>query len=445
MTKRAKYLLLGGTVVLVAALIGLSKEGVLGSKNKGKEVEIAKIEQKTITETVSGTGKIQPEIEVKISSEVSGEIIALPVKEGQTVKKGDLLVRVNPELYTSGLNRSQAGLSNTKAGLSQADAQFKEAKASYDRSKKLFEKGIISRAEWDKSIAVYEGAQASKQSAYYNVQSASATVNESRENLGKTAIYAPVDGTISKLDVELGERVLGTQQMAGTEMMRVANLDNMEVEVDVNENDIVKISIGDSAKVEVDAYLKKEFKGIVTSISNSASATLSADQVTNFKVKVRIVKESYADLLVGKPATFSPFRPGMTATVDIITTQKINVVAVPISAVVMRTDTTATRPMFVETEGGEESEDGTPEVKNEKRFECVFIKVGNKVKLRIITTGIQDDTYIEVLSGLKKGETIVTGPYTVVTKELNPDDLVYVKSKEEIATEKEKAKGNKES
>ena len=211
-------------------------------------------------ETVSATGKIQPEIEVKISSEVSGEIIALPVKEGQNVKKGDLLVRVNPELYTSGLNRSQAGLSNTKAGLSQADAQFKEAKASYERSKKLFEKGIISRSEWDKSVAVYEGAMASKQAAYYSVQSASATVNESKENLGKTAIYAPVNGTISKLDVELGERVLGTQQMAGTELMRVADLNNMEVEVDVNENDIVKIEIGDEAKVEVDAYLKKEFQ-----------------------------------------------------------------------------------------------------------------------------------------------------------------------------------------
>lgn len=442
MTKRTKYILLGGVVVLIASL-GLSKAGVFGNKNKGKEVEIATIGQRTVIETVSGTGKIQPEIEVKISSEVSGEIIALPVKEGQTVKKGDLLVRVNPELYTSGLNRSQAGLSNTKAGLSQADAQYKEAKASYERSKKLFDKGIISRAEWDKSVAAFEGAQAAKQAAHYNVESAAATVNESRENLGKTAIYAPVDGTISRLDVELGERVLGTQQMAGTEMMRVANLNNMEVEVDVNENDIVKIAIGDSAKVEVDAYLKKEFKGIVTSISNSASATLSADQVTNFKVKVRILKESYADLMAGKPSNFSPFRPGMTATVDIITTRKENVVAVPISAVVMRTDTTATRKITVGNEEEPENGDETPAVKNEKRYECVFVKAGNKVKLRIITTGIQDDTYIEVLSGLKKGEVIVTGPYTVVTKELNPDDEVYVKTKEEIAAEKKKAKEDK--
>ncbi|MGH2667432.1 efflux RND transporter periplasmic adaptor subunit [Flavobacterium sp.] len=442
MTKKTKYILLGIVVALVA-LLGLSKAGVFGDKKKGTEVEIAKIEQRTIIETVSGTGKIQPEIEVKISSEVSGEIIALPVKEGQTVKKGDLLVRVNPELYTSGLNRSQAGLSNTKAGLSQADAQFKEAKASYERNKKLFDKGIISKSEWDKSIAAFEGAQASKQAAYYNVQSASATVNESKENLGKTAIYAPVDGTISRLDVELGERVLGTQQMAGTEMMRVANLNNMEVEVDVNENDIVKIEIGDSAKVEVDAYLKKEFKGIVTSISNSASTALSADQVTNFKVKVRILKESYADLTAGKPSNFSPFRPGMTATVDIITTRKENVITAPISAVVMRTDTTSSRKIEVaetDDEGDDAAGQEVVPVKNEKRFECVFVKSGNKVKLRIITTGIQDDSYIEVLSGLKKGEVIVTGPYTVVTKELNPGDEIYVKTKEEIAAEKKKSK-----
>ncbi|EKT4547415.1 efflux RND transporter periplasmic adaptor subunit [Flavobacterium psychrophilum] len=445
MTKKTKYIVLGIAVTAIIGAIYLKKSGAIGDSNKGKEVEIATITQRTVTETVSGTGKIQPEIEVKISSEVSGEIIALPVKEGQTVKKGDLLVQVNPKLYTQGLNKSQAGLSNTKAGLSQTDAQFKEAKASYERSKKLYDKGIISRAEWDKSVATYESAQAAKQAAYYNVQSASATVNESKGNLGKTAIYAPVDGTISKLGVELGERVLGTQQMAGTEMMRVADLNNMEVEVDVNENDIVKISIGDLAKVEVDAYLKKEFRGIVTSISNSASTALTADQVTNFKVKVRIIKDSYQDLMSGKPASFSPFRPGMTATVDIITTRKENVIAVPISAVVMRTDTSASRKVLMVKDDNSDNSEQEPEVKNEKRYECVFVKMGDKVKLRIVTTGIQDDSYIEVLSGLKKGETIITGPYTTVTKELNPDDAVYVKTKKQIETEKKKENDNKES
>jgi HlyD family secretion protein len=438
MSKKKMYLLLGGIIVVIVLLLVLSKTGALGKKQKGTEVEIANVEQRTIIETVSATGKIQPETEVKISSEVSGEVIALPIKEGQMVKKGDLLIRINPKLYTSGLNRSRAGLSNTKAGLSQADATFKEAKASYDRNKKLFEKGIISKSEWDRAVATYEGAQASKQAAYYNVESAAATVKEATDNLGRTAIYAPVSGTISKLAVELGETVLGTQQMAGTEMMRVADLRNMEVEVDVNENDIVKVAIGDDVKVEVDAYLKKEFKGIVTSISNSASTSLSADQVTNFKVKVKILKESYADLMVGKPVSFSPFRPGMTATVDIITTRKENVVAVPISAVVMRTDTTAARKVGTDAQAKDDEIADAPVVKNEKRYECVFIKSGNKVTLRIITTGIQDDTYIEILTGLKKGETIVTGPYTTVTKELNPGDDVKLKSKEDKPKEKEK-------
>jgi HlyD family secretion protein len=438
MSKKKMYLLLGGIIVVIVLLLVLSKTGALGKKQKGTEVEIANVEQRTIIETVSATGKIQPETEVKISSEVSGEVIALPIKEGQMVKKGDLLIRINPKLYTSGLNRSRAGLSNTKAGLSQADATFKEAKASYDRNKKLFEKGIISKSEWDRAVATYEGAQASKQAAYYNVESAAATVKEATDNLGRTAIYAPVSGTISKLAVELGETVLGTQQMAGTEMMRVADLRNMEVEVDVNENDIVKVAIGDDVKVEVDAYLKKEFKGIVTSISNSASTSLSADQVTNFKVKVKILKESYADLMVGKPLSFSPFRPGMTATVDIITTRKENVVAVPISAVVMRTDTTAARKVGTDAQAKDDEIADAPVVKNEKRYECVFIKSGNKVTLRIITTGIQDDTYIEILTGLKKGETIVTGPYTTVTKELNPGDDVKLKSKEDKPKEKEK-------
>ena len=291
MSKKKIYWLIGGAIVLIVVLIALSKAGVLGNKEKGIEVETASVDQITIVETVSATGKIQPEIEVKISSEVSGEIIELPVKEGQVVKKGDLLVKINPDLYTSGLNRSVSNLSGTKAGLSQADATFKEAKANYERNKTLFEKGIISKSEWDRAIATFEGAKASKESAYYNVQSASATVKESRDNLGRTVIYAPADGTISSLGVELGERVLGQQQMTGTEILRVANLNNMEVEVDVNENDIVKINIGDSTKIQVDAYLKKEFKGIVTSISNSASSTTTADQVTNFKVKIRILKE----------------------------------------------------------------------------------------------------------------------------------------------------------
>lgn len=427
MSKRTTYLLLGGAIALIVILIVLTKTGVLGNKDKGAEVEIAKVDEMTIVETVSATGKIQPEIEVKISSEVSGEIISLPVKEGQVVKKGDLLVKINPDLYTSGYNRTLAGLSGTKAGLSQADASFKEAKANYDRNKTLFDKGIISKSEWDKVVSMYESAQASKQSAYYNVKSASATVNEAKDNLGRTTIYAPADGTISMLNVELGERVLGTQQMTGTEILRVANLNNMEVEVDVNENDIVKISVGDSANVEVDAYLKKKFKGLVTSISNSASAALTADQVTNFKVKVRILKESYQDLTAGKPASYSPFRPGMTATVDIITKRKEKVLGVPISSVVVKADTTPVKKFEVEDPNSEENK---IKPKSDKKFECVFVKSGDKAKIRVIKTGIQDDTNIEITEGLKKGDVVITGPYTTVTKDLNSGDKV------KIATEK---------
>ncbi|MGX7667156.1 efflux RND transporter periplasmic adaptor subunit [Flavobacterium pedocola] len=441
MTKRVKYLLLGAGLLTVL-LIVLVKAGVIGKNEEGKEVEVAQTDAITIVETVSATGKIQPEVEVKISSEVSGEIIALPIKEGQTVKKGDLLVKINPDIYVSGVNRTVASLSTTKAGLSQADAQMKEAKANYDRNKRLFEKGVISKAEWDKVISAYEVAQANKQSAYYNVQSASATVTEAKDNLGRTTIYAPADGTISRLDVELGERVLGTQQMAGTELLRVANLNNMEVEVDVNENDIVKISIGDEAKIEVDAYLKKEFKGVVTSISNSSTATTTADQVTNFKVKVRIEKESYQDLMEGKPANYSPFRPGMTATVDIITTRKENILAVPISAVVMKADTTSAKKDIVEELEKEQEE----KIKgsDEKKFECVFVKVGDKAKIRIIKTGIQDDTNIEVVSGLKKGDVVIIGPYTTVTKELNPGDKVRIKKKDAEGKDKDKDKDKDE-
>jgi len=431
MSKKKIYIIIGVFVALIVVLIALSKAGVIGNKDNATEVDIAKANEITIVETVSATGKIQPEIEVKISSQVSGEIIDLPIKEGQVVKKGDLLVRINPDLYTSGLNRSISNYSGTKSGLNQADASFKEAQASYQRNKTLYEKGIISKSEWERAIASFEVAKANKQTAYFNVQSASASVKEAKDNLGRTTIYSPNDGTISKLSVELGERILGTQQMAGTELLRVANLNNMEVEVDVNENDIVKINIGDETKIQVDAYLKKEFKGVVTSISNSASSATTADQVTNFKVKVRILKESYQDLIEGKPATYSPFRPGMTATVDIITKRKENVIGIPISSVVIKSDTTAT-PKIEVSESGDKVK-----TKSDKKLECVFVKVGDKAKIRIVKTGIQDDTNIEIISGLKKGDEVITGPFVTVSKDLNSGDKV------KLATTKDKDKPKK--
>jgi HlyD family secretion protein len=424
MSKKTIFIVLGIIVAVVAGIMIFGK----GGNDDTKIVEVAKANKMTIVETVSATGKIQPEVEVKISSEVSGEVIDLPVKEGQQVKKGDLLVKINPDIYVSGVNRTAATVSNSRAGLTQAEAQVKEAKANYDRNKTLFDKGVISKSEWDKIVSSYEVAVAAKQSAYYNVQSASATLTEARDNLGRTTIYAPADGTISLLSIELGERVLGTQQMTGTEILRIANLNNMEVEVDVNENDIVKVSIGDKADIEVDAYLKRKFKGTVTSISNSASSALTADQVTNFKVKVRIEKESYQDLLKDKPDNYSPFRPGMTATVDIITKTNKDVIAVPISAVVIKDDTTSVKKDIVaELEKEEQEKKGTAP-KSDQKFECVFVKVGDKAKLRVIKTGIQDDTNIEIISGLKPGEEIIVGPYTTVSKDLMSNDKVRLEN-----------------
>ncbi|WP_452230987.1 MULTISPECIES: efflux RND transporter periplasmic adaptor subunit [unclassified Lacinutrix] len=418
MSKKTVTIIVIVVIALLALLIGGKKAGWYGKQGNFKEVETKNISKIDIIETVSATGKIQPEIEVKLSSEVSGEIIELPIVEGQQVEKGDLLVRVNPDIYQSSLNRTQASLQNVRSGLNQAEASLKEAKSNYDRNQQLFDKGIISKADWDKVISSYEIAQASKQSAYYNVQSSAATVNEARDNLNRTNIYAPMSGTISKLDVELGERVVGTQQMAGTEIMRVANLTNMEVEVDVNENDIVKVNIGDSTIVEVDAYLKKQFKGLVTEIANSADGVLTADQVTNFKVKVRIIEESYKDLLVGKDESYSPFRPGMTATVDIITNKRENVVGVPISAIVIKTDTSTTKKAVKKDAMQSESEE---------KFECVFIKDGSKAKLRVVKTGVQDNSNIEILEGLQEDDEIITGPYNTVTKSLKNGDDVEIK------------------
>lgn len=427
--KKKTLLILGVIIVAVILLLVVGKKsGWFGKTGNFKQVEIAAISELDITETVSATGKIQPEIEVKLSSEVSGEIIELPVREGHVVEKGDLLVKINPDLYQSSLQRSQAGYQNIQASLTQSKASLKQAKANYDRNKTLFDKGVISKSEWDAIVSEYEIAQASKESAYYNVQSAAASVNEAKDNLGRTTIYAPMSGTISKLDAELGERVVGTQQMAGTEILRVANLAEMEVEVEVNENDIVKIAIGDSAIVEVDAYLGKEFQGVVTEISNSAADNLTADQVTNFEVKVKILKKSYQDLIEGKPENFSPFRPGMTATVDIITNKKKNIIGVPISAIVIKNDTTSAKKNADENSKPKST---SKKPKTDETFECVFVKNGEEARLQVVKTGIQDDSNIEISEGLKVGDEVIIGPYNTVTKSLKAGDKIEVKSNQE--------------
>ncbi len=418
-------------VLVVILVIGKKKRWFGTGAGDAKIVLVKKVAPLDISQIVAATGKIQPEIEVKLSSEVSGEVIELPIVEGQQVQKGDLLIRINPDIYQSSLRRTQAGLQNVRANLNQAKASLKEAEQNYLRSKTLFEKGIISKADWDTALSRYEMAQANKESAFYNVRSAAATVAEAKDNLERTKIYAPMSGTISLLNIELGERVVGTQQMAGTELMRIANLNNMEVEVEVNENDIVKVALGDTAVVEVDAYLKTEFTGLVTEIANSAKNVASADQVTNFNVKVRILKDSYKSLLVGKKENYSPFRPGMTATVDVITDRRQNTLGVPISAIVVKNDTVTKKSQNNKgaAQMDKKLDENTANTKNEERFECVFVKVGEQAKLRVVTTGIQDDNMIEILSGLQSGEEVITGPYNTVTKLLKSDDQVRIEEK----------------
>ncbi|ATA77415.1 putative macrolide-specific efflux protein macA [Capnocytophaga canimorsus] len=411
--KKKVIIIVGIVLVLILLIVG-KKSGWWGNQPKGKEVEVKQITRNSLTQKVSATGKIQPELEIKISSEVSGEIIELPVVEGQMVKKGDLLVRINPDIYQSVLNRSVASLENIKSSLRQAEANFKENEASFERNQKLFEKGVISRAEWDKAVSAYDIAKANKESAKYSVQSAMASVSEAQDNLKRTSIYAPASGTISKLNVELGERVVGTVQMTGTEIMRVANLSSMEVEVDVNESDIVKVNINDRATIEVDAYPKKNFEGRVTNIANTANATASVEQVTNFKVKIHIDEASYQALLTGKKQGYSPFRPGMTATVDILTTERDDVVTVPVSAIVMKSIK-------------EISKDSLIKEKDDKRQEAVFVVKDGKALLKAVSTGIQDNTDIEILSGVEAGEQIIVGPYNLVSRILKSGDEVRVK------------------
>ncbi|HET8809018.1 MAG TPA: efflux RND transporter periplasmic adaptor subunit [Flavobacteriaceae bacterium] len=425
MKRKKLIIIIGAVVLLIILLIAGKKAGWFGKSGNFEPVEISVIEKMNITEMVSAAGKIQPEVEVELSSEVSGEIIELPVVEGQQVKQGDLLAKVNPDIYLSNLNRTQASLQNVKAGYAQAKANLMKAQLDYNRYKILYDKGVVSKSEWDNIVAAYEVAKANKKAAYYSIQSAQAVVSEARDNLGRTSIYAPMDGTISKLSVELGERVVGTNQMAGTPIMRVADMGDMEVEVEINENDIVKVSVGDSAIVEVDAYMDKEFKGVVTEISNSANEALTADQVTNFKVKVKILEESYAELETEK--RISPFRPGMTATVDVITSKKKDIIGVPISSIVIKTDTSAT----------ENKRKDNKSLEPKEPFECVFVKNGSEAKLQVVKTGIQDDTYIEILSGLKVGDTVITGPYTTVTKKLENGEDIEVKEEVNLEEKEE--------
>lgn len=443
-------------LALIILLAVAKKMGWIG-ESKTEKIAVEKTEKRTIIETVSASGKIQPEVEVKISPDVSGEVVELYVKEGDKVKKGDLLAKINPDIYVSNLDRMVATLnaqkasqSNAKARLAQVRAQFINAEATFRRNETLYKENVISQSEYDAAKAAYDvareevsAAEESFRAAQYTVSSYQASVKEASDNLKKTSIFAPVDGTISSLSIEKGERVVGTSQFAGTEIMRIANLSEMEVSVSVNENDIVRVNLGDTALVEVDAYLNRKFKGIVTEIANSASVSgLTTDQVTNFDVKIRILRDSYEDLIPEDKPNLSPFRPGMSATVDIQTETQYEVLSVPIQSVTTREDTLKKKEKKKEAEG-QVRQEGDMEVvvlKDEKAsadlVEYVFVYHDGKVEMRKVKSGIQDNTYIQILEGLKEGDEVVSAPYTAITRKLKDGMKVSKVDKKELFKEK---------
>jgi HlyD family secretion protein len=447
--KRSSWLLIG-LIALVAILMAAA---YFKSKNKpkGTEVEMGKVETKTIYETVTASGKVYPEQEIKISSDVSGEIVELYVKEGDSVKAGQILLRIDPESYVSAVERgkasvnssmsqraaSQAQIETAKQQVEQIRANLENAKTIHKRNEQLKKEGVISEVEYDQSLSNLRGLEANlraseagvktaiqnSESADFSVKSTQASLKELNTSLNRTTIKAPASGIISSLSIEKGERVLGTIQMAGTELMRISNLNAMEVQVDVTENDIPKVKLGDNVDVEVDAYSGRKFKGVISELANSAknlasAQAVSTDQVTNFTVKVRISPDSYKDL-ISKTNKY-PFRPGMSASVEIFTSKEENALVVPIQAVTTR-----------EKDGLDKKEEKRTDNDYE---EIVFVIKGDTIAKKKVTVGIQDDEYIHIKSGLAKDESIVTGPYTEVAKVLKQGDVV--RKKEEKKEEK---------
>ncbi|MDR2887396.1 MAG: efflux RND transporter periplasmic adaptor subunit [Bacteroidales bacterium] len=406
-------MLLVAAAMIVFAVAG-KKAGWFG-KAATVKVAVETVERRTVVETITANGKIQPEREVKLSPDVSGEIVELTVKEGDMVEKGQLLLRIKPDTYISQKERSIAALSSAKARLSQAEAQLVQAGLSYRRSRQLFSERTISESDFEQAEATHAVAKAEADAALFSVISAEASLKEADENLTKTLIYAPMSGTVSMLLVEPGERVAGTNLMAGTEMLRVADLSRMETRVEVNENDIVKVKLGDTAIIEVDAYIGSKFRGVVTEIANSArAAAVATDQVTNFDVKILVLPESYRSLS-------NPFRPGMSATAGIQTTKRTGAVTVPIQSVTTRVDTLKTPA------AGSGSAD-------EPRL-LVFVTDGQYALAKDVETGIQDDNYIEITSGIEQGERVISAPYSAVSRKLMDSTLIEITDRDKLFSE----------
>ncbi len=465
MNKKTKWILIGLGILLVVLVI-LSKTGAFG-KDEGTKVTAEKAMKRNIIEVVNASGKIYPEIEVKVSPDISGEITELTVAEGDTVKKGQLLARIYADVYNiqrsqaaSGVAQSQAQVSvqqaqvnNSQAALDALKAQQEQAERTYNMQKRLFDEKVISanefnvadanyksaRANYNAAVQGIRGGQASVQSARASVQSARDNLAKANTDLGRTAIVAPMDGVVSLLNVKKGEKVAGNSFNVGTEMLRIADMDKIEIRVDVGENDVPKVKLGDSALVSVDAYSDRKFKGIVTQIASSnngaAASGLSAatTDVTQYKVYIRILKESYSDLL-GKGSF--PFRPGMSANADIQTKTQRNVVTVPINAVTTRDKNDS---IGTDKKKNKADEDVTESTNNEDDIEVVvFVKgADNKVTKIPVKTGIQDINYIEITSGLKGNEEVITGPYDIVSKTLKKGTQVKVVDKKELFEKKD--------
>ena len=453
------YYLIGGLIVIILFLVIGKSQGWIG-KTKEIEVELVKAKKVSITEKVSASGTVQPVIEVKIAPEVSGEIIELNIEDGDSVRAGQVLVKIRAEVALSQLERSEAGLNqqranveSSKASLSRAEANFMRSEQDYKRQEKLWNEKVISEADWQLSQQNYKVAQndltsarQSLEAAKYIVNSTEATVKESKENVRKTSVVAPMKGIVSKLIVKKGERVVGTATMGGTEMLRIADLNKMEVRVNVNENDIVRVHYGDTVLIDVDAYsnINKEFKGIVTNIANTAKDKQSADAITEFEVRILILQSSYQDLV--KQGNRYPFRPGMTASVEIITKRKDNVLSVPLAAVTTR------KPDGVEDKDNKtdnDDNDRKPQVQNdankkpaEKKLDKIVVFVNDKgvAKMVEVKTGISDYDNIEIVSGIADSVEIVTGPFLVVSKRLKDGEKIVQAKKKDVKKEDDKDK-----
>ncbi|OQP50897.1 efflux transporter periplasmic adaptor subunit [Niastella yeongjuensis] len=440
-----------GLVILVIGLVGLKSAGVIG-KDEGLKVATEKVETRNITETVNASGKVYPEVEVKVSPDISGEIVELQVKEGDSVRKGQVLAKIYADIYSTQrnqaaaeVNRQQAMVDNSKAQLESLQSALDLAKSTYERQKKLLADKIISNAEFEQAENSFRTAQANYNAAVQNIRSGQAGIASSvasleraNKDLSRTAVLSPMSGTVSLLNVKAGERVVGNSMMAGTEMMRIADMGIFEVQVDVGENDIPKVKMYDSALVEIDAYNNRKFKGIVTQIASSnttaSAAAATSNDVTNYKVHIRLLRESYQDLFDPSRPRYFPFRPGMNASADIQTRTKANVLSANINAV-------STREKGTDKIVGEDKDKDKPKdnSKEEEKTtatdldEVVFVlQKDGTVKKIVVKTGIQDINNIEVTEGLKAGDEIIVAPYNVISKTLKDGMKVKVVAKDKL-------------